>query len=148
MAAFGGDLEMVVDSLVVTAGGAEGEGEGEGEGEPQTDILSNVYPPFIDEGTVVILTAPPGSDWQWHKDGQDLVGETNRELVFDPVTLLDAGVYTVTYNDGLKAIVTTPPFTLSVKPEGSVPVTNLLGLAALLGACALGGAKALRRPGR
>jgi hypothetical protein len=138
-------LQSSLDKLVVEAGGGA---EGEGEGELQTDILSNVYPPFIDEGTVVILTAPLGSDYQWHKDGQDIVGANNRELVFDPVTLLDAGTYTVTYNDGLKAIVTTPPFNLSVQPEGSVPVAGVVGLAVLLSVGAMGGAFALRKRSR
>lgn len=123
-----------------------GEGEGEGEGEPQgNEILSNVYPPFIDVGTTVILTAPPGSGWQWAKDLADITGATDRELVFNPVKTSDAGSYTVTYDNGLKVLMTTPAFELIVSPEGTVPVGGGLALAALLGACALGGASALRR---
>jgi hypothetical protein len=134
-----------VTACNLTFPGAEGEGEGEGEGEQGNVIISNVYPPFIDEGTVVILTAPAGSDWKWMKDGAEIVGATDRELVFDPVKVSDEGSYTVEYNDGTKVIQTTDPFILEVQPEGSVPVAGLAGLALLVGAGALGGVRVIRR---
>jgi hypothetical protein len=133
---------MVVNSDVT---GGEGEGEGEGEVEQGNTILSNVYPPFIDVGTIVVLTGPQGTDFQWRKGGVDIDGATNRVLVFDPVTQDDAGIYTVQYNDGLKAVVVSEPFNMVVQPEGSVPAAGVLGLVALAGACGLGGARLIRR---
>lgn len=127
---------------------APAEGEGEGEGEPVDQgntILSNVYPPFIDEGTTVILTGPAGTLHQWIKDDVEIPGATNRTLVFEPVTEEDAGIYKVQYDNGLKVITVSDPFNLIVTPEGTVPAVGILGLVALAGACGLGGARLVRR---
>lgn len=116
------------------------------EPEPQGNrILSNVYPPFIDVGTTVVLLGPEGTGHQWRKDGADITGATERELIFSPVRLEDAGEYRVQYNDGTKAIMLSDPFFMEVSPEGTVPAAGVIGLAALLGACAAGGARLIRR---
>ena len=109
-------------------------------------IMANVYPPFIDAGTTVILTAPAGgTGHQWKKDGIDVPGANGPTLPFPEILEGDAGVYTVEYDDGTKALVVSEPFVLNVGPEGTVPVSSLIGLLALAGACGLGGSRLLRR---
>lgn len=109
------------------------------------EIWSNVNPPFIDEGTTVILTGPEGTNHKWMKNGEILEGETERELVFNPVKVSDEGEYTVEYDDGTKVIMVSEPYFLSVLPSGSVPVAGLAGLALLAGVGALGGARLVHR---
>jgi hypothetical protein len=112
-------------------------------------IQSHPSSGFIQEGDRLVLTAPAGSDFGWTKNGGPVTDDPPRVtgsgtgmLVFEPVQQSDAGVYTVTYDDGQKAIVESPPFTLSVLPPGSLPAVQIFGLAAL----ALGiAAVALRR---
>lgn len=113
--------------------------------EPVTVITANVYPPFVAEGMLIVLTAPEGSGYQWRKTDVDIPGATNRTLVFDPVTEEDAGTYTVEYDDGTKIVTVSDPFILSVLPAGSVPAAGIVGLVALAGACGLGGARLVRR---
>lgn len=70
------------------------------------------------------------------------------ESTEEPTAVLgwgDQGEYGVTYDDGSKAPVSLT-YELSLLPAGSVlPLTGLLGLGLLAGACALGGASVLRR---
>lgn len=94
----------------------------------------------IMEGDVVTLDAPAGSTGhQWKKGLANVVnsaprvtGATGIQLKFDTVLVSDSGSYTVTYTDGAKAIVTSPPFVLVVAPLPSgVPAAGVAGLVAL-----------------
>ena len=107
-------------------------------------ITSNVYSPFIDEGTNVVLTAPEGTAHQWRLDGVDIPGANNSQLNLNPVQQADEGTYTVAYDDGTGPQ-ETDPFLLEVKSQGTVPVAGLTGLASLVALLALGGKSALKR---
>jgi hypothetical protein len=64
-------------------------------------------------------------------DPDRITGMTSEDLVFDPVRESDAGVYTCEYDNGLKAVFITEPYTLQVLPAGTLPaVSHLLLLIA------------------
>jgi len=113
-------------------------------------ITSNLPAPFIEEGSRLVLTAPDTQAsppmYQWKKGGANLVDETSRTLVFDPVTTVHEGTYTVAFDNGLaKVQVITIPFVLSILPAGSVPVTGIVGLIATLAGLITGSFVALNR---
>jgi len=115
------------------------------------------WPPsgFIEEGCVLTLCAPSGSGYyRWKKDGALLsddppriTGTTSQMLIIDGVSKdEDEGVYSCVYDDGLgKALVETEPYHLVVLPAGTLPATGGLGLCAMAGFLALGGAGATWR---
>ena len=87
-----------------------------------------------------------GATYQWFKNGAPVADATGSSLVFAPVTLADAGSYSCELNIPDKATVfLTDPTSLTVLPEGSLPVAGGMGLALLAGACALAGAVGIRR---
>ncbi len=106
-------------------------------GEPEPNVITPSLPDeFIENGAVLTLSAPSGSDYRWMKNGIDvapdsgdpdrITGMTNEDLVFDPVLESDAGVYTCEYDNGLKAVLVTEPYTLQVLPAGTLPAVNHL----------------------
>jgi hypothetical protein len=124
---------LVVSCMVINMGSAFGQ-----------NIMAS--DPFAVEGESFELTAPGATPWQWSLDDGELSGETNQTLSFGALALGDDGKYTATYEDGAKAIVTSSPFYLGVLPAATtIPVSGLIGLGLLAGACAMGGAAVLRR---
>ncbi|NLV42542.1 MAG: hypothetical protein GXY15_15120 [Candidatus Hydrogenedentes bacterium] len=106
----------------------------------------------FEEGTTVTLRIAfvgmtgEGATFQWFKGGAPITDATGSSLVFDPVTVADAGSYSCELNIPDKATVfLTDPAVLTVLPEGSLPVAGGMGLALLAGACALAGAVGIRR---
>ena len=83
---------------------------------------------FIEVGMTVVLTAPAGTDYHWFKEGEELTGENNRTLSFDPVEEEDRGTYVCVYDDGGKAIVQTEPFELVVFLDLPAAGTACLGV--------------------
>ncbi|HOV74701.1 MAG TPA: sulfatase-like hydrolase/transferase [Candidatus Hydrogenedentes bacterium] len=93
---------------------------------------------WIEEGMVVSLTAPDGSNYQWKKDGADIVdapprvtGATTRTITLSPVVPEDAGVYECRFDDGAKSIQYTRPYILNVLPPNSVPAASPIALLVL-----------------
>ncbi|HUW62268.1 MAG TPA: C25 family cysteine peptidase [Candidatus Bathyarchaeia archaeon] len=74
---------------------------------------------FIEVDSLVVLTAPEGTDYHWFwKGGEELVGENSRTLTFDPVMMDDRGTYVCMYTDGDgKTVIETEPFELEVYEE-------------------------------
>jgi hypothetical protein len=90
----------------------------------------------VEEGTRVELRGPIGVNYQWTKDGTNIMddpprvtGANTSKLVLDPAVLDDSGVYRVQYDNGAKAIVTSDPFVLTVVPLGALPVGGIWWLA-------------------
>lgn len=81
---------------------------------------------------------------QWSKDGSPIGGETGASLVRDPVTLGDAGVYSVNVGDGSKGAVDSPSVAVTVFAMGALPATGVAGLGVLLSLCAAAGAMRAR----
>ena len=104
---------------------------------------------FPIDGQNFSLTAPDGAvaGYVWQKVGGAVLDTTTATHEFEPITEADAGTYSVTYDDGEVAkteIVLT--IALDVLPAGNeLPLTGLLGLGLLAGACAFGGTSILRR---
>lgn len=112
--------------------------------------------PYAIAGKYFALTAPTGEgyvDYQWSDKNGDIAdderisGAVTDELAFEPLEETDAGTYTVTYDDGTGAKeVVEVSIEIDVIPAGNeVPLTGLLGLGLLAGACVLGGSSVLRR---
>lgn len=95
------------------------------------------------------LTATAGgTGYQWSKVGVGNIGTPSDSpvLAFDPLEEAHSGTYSVTYDDGTENGEATASYVLFVYPADTVlPLTGLIGLGLLAGACALGGASALRR---
>lgn len=113
-------------------------------------ITLNLTLGFIQEGDLLTMTAPAGSNYQWiynalplANDAPRLSGVTAQVLTFDPVLETDAGAYTCAYDTPAKATVETDPLILTVLGAGSLPVGGIVGLAGL--SAALLAAYALRR---
>jgi len=118
-----------------------------------TKIVSDPTQGFIQAGNRLTLTAPTGSNYEWFKDDVSIsedpprvTGAFERTLVFDPVQESDAGIYTVSYDDGSeKEIVVTDPFLLEVLPAGSLPVAGVAALALLALGLGAGAVRYVRR---
>ncbi len=115
-------------------------------------ITSNPPGPFYEAGMYLELHGPSGfTNYQWTKDSAPVVdgghisGATTDTLVFDPLDESDSGAYVCTYDDGTKAAVSTPPFSLSVYAAGSVPAVGLAGLVLLCASLCVGGRIAYKR---
>lgn len=113
-------------------------------------IHASPAPPFIEEGSTLQLSRPFGTAHMWFKDNVLIVndpprvtGANSSVLTFSPIISADEGVYTVQYNDGTKAIVTSPPLTFTVLPPNSLTALTFIGLGFLAGACALMGTRKL-----
>ena len=48
---------------------------------------------YAEEGGSIRMTAPPGSDFFWQKDGSAMVGETSSVLLLSPTVPSDSGSY-------------------------------------------------------
>ncbi|MEX2015209.1 MAG: alpha/beta hydrolase fold domain-containing protein [Candidatus Hydrogenedentales bacterium] len=114
---------------------------------PPNIITSNVPPGFVEEGRMVVLSAPlsPILSYQWRKNGAPLSGETAQSLSFPSITIGDSGVYSVTWDDGSKVLTTTPPFVLTVVGAGALPLLGWPGLACVAAMLIGGAALFLRR---
>ena len=94
----------------------------------ENTIAINTPSTLVEEGTFVTLTAPNGTNYQWKKDGVNLSEETlnlfgvnTRVLTLDPILVEDSGVYTCTYENGTKSLITTESLELTVVT--SLPLT-------------------------
>ena len=122
-----------------------------GSGECVVPAVPSIKPSsaFAIDGKNFSLTAPSGAidGYVWQKNGGAALPTTTAVLEFAPITAADAGTYMVTYDDGEAAkveIVLT--IGVDVLPAGNeLPLSGLLGLGLLTGACALGGTSILRR---
>jgi len=117
---------------------------------PETpDLGSHIIPSshWAIAGQSFSLTAPGIGPYQWSDGSGELSGATNQVLAFDPLEESDAGTYSVSFEDGSYGkIEASASYYLFVYPEGTtVPLTGLLGLGLLAGACAVVAASALRR---
>jgi len=101
-----------------------------------------------EEGSyVVLLVNVPdnGSSsftFTWTHNGAPLAEDSN-QLVFDEVAMADAGVYRCVVEDDWTSGEVAG--SLQVVAPGTLPVGGMLGLSLLAAACALGGARVLRR---
>ncbi len=113
----------------------EGEGEGEGEGEAPPDPVYIKGPYRVEEGKAVTLR--PSRSFsaaalvEWRRNNTLLPWAVDLELHIPHVTAAHEGVYVLTVVDEDKAIYVSPPFTLRVLPEGSLPAGSLMGLGVL-----------------
>lgn len=109
---------------------------------------------FVEEGDTLSMTAVvrylDGTiEYQWSKAGVgNLPGETGPSMTIDPVAESDQGYYQVEVWVGAGDHILSPLRFVDVVPVGTIPVTGSLGLGALIGACALAGAAAVRRKNR
>jgi len=107
----------------------------------------------VQEGTMVTLTAPDGSNYVWEKDGVALAddgrisGSGSQTLTLDPAELPDGGVYICYFNDGITADAETLPYFLVVTaaPTEQVPAVGIGGLACCIAALSLLAARRAKR---
>jgi hypothetical protein len=99
---------------------------------PTEKIEGSTHSGFIETGQSLTLSAPGfGFDYQWLKDGSEISGATEPELVFNSLDATDAGQYSLAYNNGYsEATVETEPYHLAILAKGSLPTLSPLGLAA------------------
>ncbi|MBI1318874.1 MAG: hypothetical protein GC168_07980 [Candidatus Hydrogenedens sp.] len=128
---------------------AEGEGEGATEGEPDpVTVFVSAQSNLKEEGdNITFLANVTGAalGYQWTKDNADIGGAVNPGLVKTNLQISDSGDYRVRVTTAAKAVVTSPPFSLTVVPLGSLPVGSMFGLSALAAAVAIAGGSGLRR---
>lgn len=110
-----------------------------------SDIIASSS--FAIAGEFFSLTAPGIAPYQWSYNGGEIMGATDATLTFAPLEESDEGVYSVTFEDGtFGKVEASAEISVFVYPIGTpVPLTGILGLGLLAGACAMGGASALRR---
>ena len=82
---------------------------------------------------------------QWIKDGDALAGEANATYHVAAVTPADTGYYQCRVEDESKAVFLTAPVRVLVLPEGSLPVSGMVGLCIVAVACILAGAFVILR---
>ena len=116
------------------------------------EITCNQNAGWIEAGTVLILTAPSGSDYQWFKNGDavsnssHVSGANEQVLTFSPLAVGDAGTYTCVFDDGTgKGLVQTAPYELSVLAAGTLPVAGIAGMAMAAAALGVVAARRMRR---
>jgi len=126
--------------------------EPDGAEAPCHAVRCSENPHFLAAGTRLVLTAPPGANYKWKKDGvymedapDAITGTQTRYLVFDPLSEEDAGIYTCEYDDGTKDMTQTPPFTLVVNAAGSLPAFGALAAFATMGLLAITAWRLMRR---
>ena len=117
-------------------GEPEGEGEGEGEGEPPPPSVRITGPRRAEVGQSITLVGQWTSlvgelDFEWHKDGSEIIGAEGPEYHIPFADFADAGDYVLFIEDESKALWESDPFTLEVFPEGSLPTGSLLMLGLL-----------------
>ncbi len=110
----------------------------------RTGVLTISPNGFIEESTRVTMTAPPGSNYRWFKNGvliadapERVTGACTRTLTLNPTLAEDSGTYECEYDDGVKGLRFAQAHVLDVLPPNSVPAASLGGLALL--AVLLGG---------
>lgn len=112
----------------------------------QDDEIASNHHGFVSVGTTVIMIAPPGSGYQWKKNGVIINTSGSKTIIIDFAIESDSGSYTVTYTNGAgKGIVETAPVSLLVIEAGGMPVLGLWGLVATGLLAGLGGVAGLRR---
>jgi len=106
---------------------------------------------YSEEGGSIRMTAPPGSDFNWQKDGVSL-GETSSVLLLSPTVPSDSGNYWVVLEPGaasksVEAKAPTPSNVVSVQifPAGSLPVGGMVGAGVLAALSAFFGISTLRK---
>ena len=89
-------------------------------------FVSPATPLQVRTGSTVALTveAPAASEFQWRRDGIDIVGATKPTLILENVTSGDAGAYTaVALNSA--GFSESEPITLSIANSGTAKIYNL-----------------------
>jgi hypothetical protein len=122
-------------------------------GEPPSPATVGIEGPRrLEEGDDLTLAAVVGSmdeitNFQWSKDGEDLVGETGSTYEVSGVTEEDEGVYTVTVTGLVEGeeVEAVDEHYVVVWPVGKVPLVGGSALGFMAGACSLAGAVSLRR---
>jgi hypothetical protein len=96
---------------------------------------------WVEEGNRVQLMAsiPGAISYTWYKDGELLPDEPASFIIFDPITLADAGHYFCRIDDGDIALIDTSPVTVVVFSAGALPLSSAAALALLAAALAAGG---------
>ncbi|NLN92654.1 MAG: hypothetical protein GX130_04990 [Candidatus Hydrogenedens sp.] len=93
--------------------------------------------PRVEAGDFVSLRAvishfAGSAAYAWYKDGELLPSATQQVFTISSVAFEDAGLYVVQVSDGESGVIISPPFTLTVLLEGSLPVYGSAGLLLLL----------------
>lgn len=108
-------------------------------------------PTYTEEGGTIRMTAPPGSDFNWQKDGV-ATGETSSVLLLSPTVPADSGNYWVVFEPGIasksvEAKVPLPSSVVSVQifPAGTLPVGGIVGMGVLAALSAFFGIATLRK---
>lgn len=106
---------------------------------------------YTEEGGSIRMTAPPGSDFNWQKDGVG-VGETSSVLLLAPTVPSDSGSYWVVFEPGaasksVEAKMPLPSSVVSIQifPAGSLPVGGIVGAGVLAALSAFFGISTLRK---
>ena len=120
-------------------------------------ITSSAGTGFLESGVLLELYAPPGVSHQWYKNSIAMTddpapfrisGTQTDTLVFNPVLVEDSAGYYCIYETAKstpKGAVQTETFYLEVFPDGSLPVSGLAGIAALIGALVMIGTRWILR---
>jgi hypothetical protein len=148
----GGLIDIGWENVVTSAEGeGEGvvEGEGEGTGDPATVSVNVTGGSALEEGGAFALSAVVENGtaiaYQWRKGATNIPSEDNPTLVRSNAIVADSGIYRVTVETAAKAVIESPPVSISVVPVGGLPVGGTLALSAMAITCALAGSIGLRR---
>ena len=115
------------------------------------DHLQIIQPPqggdkIVDDAHVFTVATTGGYlplSYEWRKNGGAIAGAMDPSYTLDPLTMDDAGTYTVQVFDYNTDIEISDAAVLTVTP--GVPVAGLMGLGVLCTAFVLGGAALIRR---
>jgi hypothetical protein len=95
--------------------------------------------------SVAVLNPQGTPTYQWRKNGVDIAGATAQTYTILSVTLADQAEYSCWVEDQTPAGWLAGPVLVKVLPQGSLPVSGLLGLSILAGAVMAAGARSLRK---
>ena len=103
---------------------------------PPVPTVRIVGSPHAEIGTRVVLSSTVTNmtgtvTYAWFKDGTALPGAIAPEYIIPELEESHAGSYVLEATDESKGIYTSPPFVLEVLPEGALPVSGALQVAAL-----------------
>lgn len=108
-------------------------------GRPQAELGSNV------DLKAVLYNFEGAAAFAWYKDGILLPEVTGQIYTIASVSLEDEAEYVVQISDGETGVFISPPFTLTVLMEGSMPLYGSVGLLLLLSLFIAAGIVVVRR---